>query len=620
MQRRLAAPLLLLFCTALTIVLLPYPASARVLGLFPSGSPSFSISHLGGPNAGSELPGTEWVTTTAGSGLDLSKIERMRQGNPKMGTSLNLLYDAYRDGGRSGAQQFAYQHLMVADGRRVQVEVTADVDAMAAIREAIEALGGEYQGHHKTLLQAMVPFEALGALAGQPQVWFVRQPLRAMPEEPSAVGAETSEGVDASNASAWHAAGYDGSGVKVAVVDSGFEGYAALLGTELPASVQTRDYTGEGMGGSEHGAGCAEIVHDMAPGADMYLYKVSTMVELSRAVDDLIAENVEIISMSLGWPIDGPGDGTGYLADIVNRARTNGIVFVKSAGNEAERSWSGRYQDSGNNTHRWSQQADVNAFGPEPGRCYHVDEGDQIRFALHWDDWTYVNQDYDLYLVRWTGSGWEVVQASTAYQDGRPGQEPTEMINILAPSEACYGAVVHRASATRDVCLRLSAKDSDGNPLVYTVPSRSLSFPGDSPDAFTVGAVDVISPPAYPLEPYSSQGPTFGPGGACTGGALKPDIAAYARVSTDSYGPTGFAGTSAACPHVAGSSALVKQANPLYTVSDLQNFLEGRAIDQGPAGKDSMYGAGRLHLGPPPEAGTPTPTRTATPTRTGTPT
>jgi len=152
------------------------------------------------------------------------------------------------------------------------------------------------------------------------------------------------------------------------------------------------------------------------------------------------------------------------------------------------------------------------------------------------------------------------------------------------------------------------------------VATRSLGFPADSGDAITVGAVDATSPPAYPLEGYSSLGPTFGPGGACVGGRVKPNIAGYANVATVSYGGTEFNGTSAACPHVAGAAALFHQAYPAYTVAHVQYYLQTRAIDLGAAGMDNRYGWGRLYVGDPPPSATPTPTVTPTSTETLTPT
>ena len=44
-----------------------------------------------------------------------------------------------------------------------------------------------------------------------------------------------SEGAAVTRAPLWHGAGFTGSGVKVAILDPGFQGYQALLGTELPA-------------------------------------------------------------------------------------------------------------------------------------------------------------------------------------------------------------------------------------------------------------------------------------------------------------------------------------------------------------------------------------------------
>jgi subtilisin family serine protease len=70
-------------------------------------------------------------------------------------------------------------------------------------------------------------------------------------------------------------------------------------------------------------------------------------------------------------------------------------------------------------------------------------------------------------------------------------------------------------------------------------------------------------------------------------------------VSTVTYGPGSFFGTSAASPHVAGAAALVKDAQPSYTPSDIQGYLEDNAVDQPPAGKDNLYGAGNLILGGP---------------------
>jgi hypothetical protein len=558
------------------------------------------------PTPASEQP-TQWRVATVENLVDVQEVEGSSRSNPKLGSSLNQLLAAHRREGLAEAQAFAATHMMVLDDDRVQVVIVTTQEAMSDLKEAVEALGGEYQGHYETLLQALVPIDALESLAGRPDVQVVREPRRPIPLAPPMAGTVDTEGLGASNAPAWHSAGHTGSGVRVAVIDLGFTNYTSLLGSDLPASVTPYDWTGSGMGGSSHGTACAEVVYDMAYGATMDLHKISTEVELGNAVTQAIADGADIISMSLGWTINGPGDGTGSLANIVNNARSNGIFFAVAAGNEAEVSWSGPYVNSGtSNFHAWDGASlwyNFIVINPGTGYCYVPPAGTSISAGLHWDDWSAVNQDYDLHLGRYPGgSTIYIVASSTNPQNGGGGQTPEEFVAYTAAGGNCYVIIVERVNATRDVCLSLDVPQMPH--LEEWVTQRSLSFPADSPDAITVGAVDVSSP--YPLESYSSRGPTFGPGGACSGGSTKPDIAAYANVSTVSYGAGVFNGTSAATPHVAGAAALVKEAYPGYSVSQLQNYLENEAIDLGAAGKDNLYGSGRLYLGDPPPPSGPT--------------
>ncbi|MFC1562645.1 S8 family serine peptidase [candidate division KSB1 bacterium] len=91
---------------------------------------------------------------------------------------------------------------------------------------------------------------------------------------------------------------------------------------------------GDITGDSEnHGTVVAEIVHDVAPDAQLYLINFNTVVGLSKAVDYVISKGVKIINHSMSWIGSSPYDGTGDICDIAEDALNNGVLWVNSAGN-----------------------------------------------------------------------------------------------------------------------------------------------------------------------------------------------------------------------------------------------------------------------------------------------
>ena len=497
----------------------------------------------------------------------------LEKGHPKLQSALYELA-ATQESRRAGLA--AERGIHFSDGMvRVIAEASDEEAQEAAV--AVEALGGTVETTYRGLVQAMVPVSSLTSLADEPCVRLVRLPWVAVP-------AATSEGAGVINADDWNAAGYTGSGIKVGVLDGGFSGYDALLGTDLPAAVNTLWAPSiGGEGGSIHGTACAEIIYDIAPDADFYLANFATEAEMGNAVDWFIAQGVDVVSCSMGIPNSGPGDGTGPICAMVDEARAAGILWCNSAGNFAERHWMGYWTDAdADDLHEFAPGVELNAFTATAGEL--------IVVCLKWDDpFGGSGNDYDLYLL---DSGYNIIPpTSQDYQTG--SQDPVESIVTTASYSGVYYVQFWLFDADGTAHFHLISAYHE---LQYRVSAGSLIEPADAASAFTLGAVDQATPNA--LEDFSSRGPT-------QDGRVKPDAVTPDGVSTESYGPVAFYGTSAAAPHAAGAAVLVKDAHPGYTPDDLQAFLETTAVDLGAAGKDNLYGSGRLDLASPPASPSP---------------
>ena len=424
--------------------------------------------------------------------------------NPALDSTLNDVSAAARVSVQA-ALDLAQARSLRTSGGRVHVQIVVQALGLQAILDAIAAAGGEVTGvgSDGALIQGWLPVESLDAIASQDGVQLVRRPAQAVLFAAPDLGNSVTEGLVAMNADAWHANGHTGSGVKIGVIDGGFSGYTSLLGTDLPASVIVGNFVdGEGEsqvdGSSAHGTACAEIVHDVAPSATIYLAKVSTNLDLVEAVTWLSdTHHVDVISTSLGWYNLTPGDGTGEFADLVQSARDAGILWATAAGNDRESHWGGQYADADfDDVHEFNgPDKEVNCFGPGGSSCYNIDAGYVLRAYLRWNDWTNVDQDYDLYLVRLDGSSWTTVASSTNTQNGGPGQTPTEYaVTVSSGSATAYGVVVQRASGSGTANLELFVPKAPRlNELLHP---RSLANLVDAPDAITVAALDSTSP--YP--------------------------------------------------------------------------------------------------------------------------
>ena len=456
--------------------------------------------------------------------------------------------------------------------------------------------GAVLETHFGRHYQVRLPRDRVLDLARTPGVVRIRPTY---PHQPALI----SEGILSAGVTAWQAQGWNGAGIRIAVIDQGFRGWMPLVAEGELGHVITFNFRADGQfEATAHGSAVAEIVYDIAPAATLYLLAFSTDIELANAVTYARSQGVRIIVHSISWFNSGPGDGSGFIGDIVRGATAGGILWVNAAGNQARQHYRGLFTGSGNSLHDFAPGDETNSLT--------LSAGSTVCGYLSWDGWPRSSDDYDLYLYR-EGT---VVASSQNPQNGT--MPPTEALCYQAPAGGRYDWVIQLFRGEP----RLLRLFTTLGPLEYHTVPGSIVQPADAVEALAVGAVHWPEP--YRLEDFSSQGPT-------ADGRIKPDLVAYDGVTTRTYGlsngipfpaGSGFFGTSAAAPHGGGAAALVMQRFPTWSAAQVRDFLESTADDLGGPGPDNAFGRGRLLLPPTPITPTPTSTPTATLTPTPTPT
>jgi hypothetical protein len=483
---------------------------------------------------------------------------------------------------------------------RVQAYIhTAFVDdATSAILQDLQ-VAIEVVNESLAVLQGWIPIDRIQAVAELPFVARIELPRYGTPN----TGSIVTEGDSILRSDLVRQLGVDGNGVKIGVISDGANNRAAAIELgELPSDLAVFGSCAARAGDSasclrpstcNEGTAMLEIIHDIAPGADLAMGAVSTTLEFIERLTELVdIFQADVIVDDYGFflePYFADGPVAQAVANLLDR-----VVYVSAAGNSALGHYEADFQTV------IVDGEDLHDFGGAAGSSSDatmdivIEAGQFIVPIMQWNDRFGASaNDYDLALINDAETDLLCPDCiSVEFQTGT--EDPVEGFCYFNPGpEAARGklAIFRYAGAEK----RMELFVLGGSPSEYNSAQGSIFGHAGVPGVLSTGAIRASDPSNDTIEPFSSQGPS-----RIDFPALEvretPGVTAIDGVSVSGTGgfPSTFFGTSAAAPHVAGVVALVKQVIPNAPTQDLVAAVTSTAVDLGTPGSDRIFGAGRI--------------------------
>jgi uncharacterized protein (TIGR03437 family) len=443
----------------------------------------------------------------------------------------------------------------------------------------IELVSGELK-----LVQAWVPYDSVETIAALDFVLSVRPPDYGI----RSTGSVSSQGDAILKANLARSTGVTGTGIKVGVISDGANNASAAQASgDLPSSIAFFGSCDPAVTHSDCNEGTAmlEIVHDLAPGAELAMAAGKTSLEFFVRVSDLRNWGAKVIVDDLGF-LTQPFFEDGFVAAAYSIAVSQGVVVVSAAGNLALNHYQALFVDrTGDSVHDF--------LGSDDALKFMVPAGETGGVVLQWTNrFGQSADDYDLYIA--DDPVTTIIGGSDDPQTGT--QDPIE------------GAVVTCESQTRDCTFNVGFHRFSGSiqtlelfflpntiPLEYFGSADSIFGHTAVPGVISIGTIQAGNPGNLAIAAYSSRGPSTINFPSFQQRA-SPTLTAIDCVSVTGVGGFGspFCGTSAAAPHAGAVAALLLQANPSMTATQIRTLMQTTAIERGVTGYDNTYGFGLI--------------------------
>jgi Ca2+-binding RTX toxin-like protein len=499
---------------------------------------------------------------------------------------------------------------------KVAVKITAtDVESLIPF---LEELGFEVLGSAPELnfVEGFIPVTSITELEslsteGLLGVLPVYQPI-------TSVGSVTSQADGVHEADRVRdELGIDGTGITVGIMSDSYDdlgGAAAdIASDDLPdGGVNVlQDLNDDGI---DEGRAMAQLVHDLAPGADLAFSSVffgqADFAQQIRDLADPAKGNADVLVDDIAYFAE-PFFQDGVIAQAIDEVVTNeGVTYYSSAGNSADQSYESTDFAAAADSEEFFSNT-FHDFDPSAGvdtrQSITIPEDATVLLSFQWDDPFYttdgVDSDLNFFLLE---SGTNNVLAGSA-DANIVNQIPFEFIGLTntSGSDLVVDLAITLFEGPEPEIIKYV---NYGDDIIFNEFETNSSTVVGHPNATNAQAV-AASPyfdPTNP-EPFTSIGPStiyFEPDGtrkATPEVRQTPEITAVDGTDTTFFGQDvdfngfpNFFGTSAAAPHAAAISALIQEADPNLTPEQVYDVLADTATDIDAPGFDNVTGAGLI--------------------------
>lgn len=413
--------------------------------------------------------------------------------------------------------------------------------------------------------------------------------------------------------------GLDASGVTIGTLSDSYDclgGAATDVATgDLPPGVIV---LAESCPGSDEGRAMMQLIADVAPKASQAFHTASGgQATFAQGIVDLaMLAGAKVIVDDIIYLAE-PMFQDGIIAQAVDAVNLLGVPYFSSAGNTDRQSYESSFRSSGIIPPGLIFPGIAHDFDPGAG----VDIFQKITLpsgitviSFQWAS-PYVSasggggslNDLDFYIYLDPPGASPVISSV----DGNLFGDPIEVIGISNSGPPITVNIAITNFFGPDPLLMKYVYFNGGMSVdQFATSSGTIYGHANAGGAQAVGAAAYFATPEFGvsppvLEPFSSAGPVpilfdlATPDAPIFDLRLKPNIVCPDGTNTTFFGvdiePDGFPnffGTSAAAPHAAGLAALLLDADPSLTPTEVFAALEKSSIDMGPEGFDFDTGFG----------------------------